>query len=82
MRDRLAHTQGSLVVVGQPCLCDPRRDDRLIEELADLLAAALIADVQQFPKPLESHADSKSMVVSPPGRDHRANERFRRKIID
>lgn len=65
MRDRVAHTQSSLVVVGQPCLRDPRRDDRLIEELAELLAAALIADVHQFPKPLESQADRESTVVSP-----------------
>src|SRR2546422_6615131 len=35
------------VVVGRPTLSDPRRADILAEELAELLAAALVADVQR-----------------------------------
>jgi hypothetical protein len=58
-------------VSGQPTLRDPRGDDRLIEELADLLAAALAADLQRQKNDTDSHALSEAMVVSPPGTHHR-----------
>ncbi len=58
------------IVTGRPCLCHLTRDGRLIEELADLVAAALIADLQQAPKYLASQARGNPTVVSPQGPDH------------
>lgn len=58
----------SPTVSGQPTLRDPRGDDRLIEELADLLAAALVADLQRQKNDTDSPALSEAMVVSPPGK--------------
>ena len=66
-RDR----RSDLVLIGRPALCEPRRDARLIEELAELLAAALIADVQEFPKCLELQLGNNATVVSPRGHDHK-----------
>ena len=47
--------------------------DRLIEELADLLAAALVADLQRQKNDTDSPALSEAMVVSPPGHDHKSS---------
>jgi hypothetical protein len=58
-------------VSGRPTLRDPRGDDRLIEELADLVAAALVAALQRQKNDTDSHALSEAMVVSPPGNHHR-----------
>jgi len=60
------------IVTEQPCLRNPCGDDRLIEELVDLLTAALVADVGSILNHTESQGSENSMVVSPPGNDHKS----------
>ena len=66
-RRKIARRSEDPVVEGRPVLRDPLRDDRSIEELAELLAAALVEDLQQSPSPAEFKPGDDPMVVSPPG---------------
>ena len=61
------------IVTDQPCLRNPSGDDRIIEELVDLLAAALVADVGPTVNHMEFQAGENSTVVSPPGQDHKSS---------
>ncbi len=58
------------LVTGRPCLCPLGGNGRLIEELADLLAAALITDLRLAQKHLESKTGDNPTVVSPRGPRH------------
>ena len=62
--------KGDFLVLGRPLLLDPGGDDRLVDELAELLAETLVADLRDFPKGQESMQESMvddgAMVVSPP----------------
>ncbi len=53
---------------------DPDASTELKRALADLLAAALVADYRQYPKLPESFKQTHSTVVSPRGFDRKARE--------
>jgi len=49
--------------------------DELIEELAALLASALVADIRKFPNLAEIQANHHRTVESPRGHDRRVKQR-------